>query len=121
MFALDSKKKNKSKSSLKWQYHEKFKEKYESYLKQNMNKNNLRLKGNYHYQNKSLNYYLSNKESEPIKNTNLTPLPQSKYLNQKTKEKNFKDYQEFLKIQKSVIEMRRIEYKTKLIKIKKMK
>ena len=118
MLPFDSKKKNKSKSSLKWQYHEKFKEKYESYLKQNMNKNNIRLKGNYHYQNKSLNYYLSNKESEPIKNTNLTPLPQSKYLNQKTKEKNFKDYQEFLKIQKSVIEMRRIEYKTKLIKKK---
>ena len=79
---------NKKKSGLKWKYHEKFKQRYETYLIQNMNKNNLRLKGNYHYENKPVNYYLDQKESEPIKNTNLTPLPQSKYLNQKTKEKN---------------------------------
>ena len=88
---------NKKKSGLKWKYHEKFKQRYETYLIQNMNKNNLRLKGNYHYENKPVNYYLDQKESEPIKNTNLTPLPQSKYLNQKTKEKNMKDYIEFSK------------------------
>ena len=52
-----------------------------------MNKNTLRLKGNYHYENKTVNYYLNHKELEPIKNTNLTPLPRSKYLNEKTKEK----------------------------------
>ena len=109
---------NKKKSGLKWKYHEKFKQRYETYLIQNMNKNNLRLKGNYHYENKPVNYYLDQKESEPIKNTNLTPLPQSKYLNQKTKEKNMKDYIEFSKIQKSVVEMRRIEYNIKLVKKK---
>ena len=109
---------NKKKSGLKWKYHEKFKQRYETYLIQNMNKNNLRLKGNYHYENKPVNYYLNQKESEPIKNTNLTPLPQSKYLNQKTKEKNMKDYIEFSKIQKSVVEMRRIEYNIKLVKKK---
>ena len=110
--------KNKNKIGLKWKYHEKFKQKYETYLFQNMNKNNLRLKGNYHYENKPVNYYLDNKESNPIKNTNLTPLPQSKYLNQKTKEKNLKDYIEFSNIQKNVVQMRRIEYNVKLVKKK---
>ena len=110
--------KNKNKIGLKWKYHEKFKQKYETYLFQNMNKNNLRLKGNYHYENKPVNYYLDNKESQPIKNTNLTPLPQSKYLNQKTKEKNLKDYIEFSNIQKNVVQMRRIEYNVKLVKKK---
>jgi len=110
--------KNKNKIGLKWKYHEKFKQKYETYLFQNMNKNNIRLKGNYHYENKPVNYYLDNKESQPIKNTNLTPLPQSKYLNQKTKEKNLKDYIEFSNIQKNVVQMRRIEYNVKLVKKK---
>ena len=116
--SLAKNKKNKNKTGLKWKYHEKFKQKYETYLFQNMNKNNLRLKGNYHYENKPVNYYLDNKESNPIKNTNLTPLPQSKYLNQKTKEKNLKDFIEFSNIQKNVVQMRRIEYNVKLVKKK---
>ena len=116
--SLTKNKKNKNKTGLKWKYHEKFKQKYETYLFQNMNKNNLRLKGNYHYENKPVNYYLDNKESNPIKNTNLTPLPQSKYLNQKTKEKNLKDFIEFSNIQKNVVQMRRIEYNVKLVKKK---
>ena len=111
-------KSNKNKTSLKWKYHEKFKQKYETYLLQNANKNNIRLKGNYHYENKSVNYYLEEKELKPIKNTNLTPLPQSKYLNQKTKEKNLEDYIEFSNIQKNVVQMRRIEYNIKLVKKK---
>ncbi len=116
--SLTKNKKNKNKTGLKWKYHEKFKQKYETYLFQNMNKNNLRLKGNYHYENKPVNYYLDNKESNPIKNTNLTPLPQSKYLNQKTKDKNLKDFIEFSNIQKNVVQMRRIEYNVKLVKKK---
>ena len=109
---------NKKKTGLKWQYHEKFKQKYETYLIQNMNKNNLRLKGNYHYENKPVNYYLDQKELEPIKNTNLTPLPQSKYLNEKTKEKNLDEYIAFSNIQKNVVQMRRFEYNVKLVKKK---
>jgi hypothetical protein len=116
--SLAKNKKNKNKTGLKWKYHEKFKQKYETYLFQNMNKNNLRLKGNYHYENKPVNYYLDNKESNPIKNTNLTPLPQSKYLNQKTKEKNLKYIIKFSNIQKNVVQMRRIEYNVKLVKKK---
>ena len=111
-------KKSKNKSGLKWQYHEKFKQKYETYLIQNRNKNNIRLKGNYHYENKPVNYYLDKKELEPIKNTNLTPLPQSKYLNEKTKEKNLEDYIEYSNIQKNVVQMRRFEYNVKLVKKK---
>ena len=99
---------NKKKSGLKWEYHEKFKLKYETYLLQNANKNNIRLKGNYHYENKPINFYLNQKEIEPIKNTNLTPLPQSKYLNQKMKEKNMEEYIEFSNIQKNVVQMRRL-------------
>ena len=109
---------NKKKTGLKWQYHEKFKQKYETYLIQNMNKNNLRLKGNYHYENKPVNYYLDQKELEPIKNSNLTPLPQSKYLNEKTKEKNLDEYIAFSNIQKNVVQMRRFEYNVKLVKKK---
>ena len=111
-------KKNRKKSSLKWEYHEKFKQKYEIYLQQNMNKNNIRLKGNYHYENKPVNYYLNQKEIEPIKNTNLTPLPQSKYINPKVREKNMKDYIEFTNMQKNVVQMRRFEYNIKLVKKK---
>ena len=111
-------KKNKKKSGLKWEYHEKFKLKYETYLLQNANKNNIRLKGNYHYENKPINFYLNQKEIEPIKNTNLTPLPQSKYLNQKMKEKNMEEYIEFSNIQKNVVQMRRFEYNIKLVKKK---
>lgn len=109
---------NKKKSGLKWEYHEKFKLKYETYLLQNANKNNIRLKGNYHYENKPINFYLNQKEIEPIKNTNLTPLPQSKYLNQKMKEKNMEEYIEFSNIQKNVVQMRRFEYNIKLVKKK---
>ena len=109
---------NKKKSGLKWEYHEKFKLKYETYLLQNANKNNIRLKGNYHYENKPINFYLNQKEIEPIKNTNLTPLPQSKYLNQKMKEKNMEEYIQFSNIQKNVVQMRRFEYNIKLVKKK---
>ena len=49
----------------------------------------------------------------------MTPLPQSKYLNNKIVEKNKDDYKKFANIQKSVIEMRRIEYNANLNKIKK--
>ena len=111
-------KRNNIKSGLKWKYHEKFKQKYETYLMQNINSNNLRLKGNYHYENKPIKYYLDKKELKSIKNTNLTPLPQSKYLNQKTKEKNLEEYKEFSNIQKNVIQMRRIEYNIKFPKKK---
>jgi len=111
-------KKNKKKSGLKWKYHEKFEQKYETYLIQNMNNNNLRLKGNYHYENKPIKYYLDKKELESINNSNLTPLPQSKYLNQKTKEKNLEEYKEFSNIQKNVVQMRRMEYNIKLAKKK---
>ena len=144
-------KRNNIKSGLKWKYHEIFKQKYETYLMQNINSNNLRLKGNYHYENKPIKYYLESKikklkimKNSPskmiskfpnieklspikgytfqkkiaIKNTNLTPLPQSKYLNQKTKEKNLEKYKEFSNIQKNVIQMRRIEYNIKLPKKK---
>lgn len=100
----------KKKKKYNWEYHEKLSQKYESYLFENINKNNLRLKGNYHYENKPLEYYLNQKESDSINNSNLTPLPQSKYLNNKTKEKNIEDYKKFSNIQKSVVEMRRIEY-----------
>ena len=55
-------KRNNIKSGLKWKYHEKFKQKYETYLMQNINSNNLRLKGNYHYENKHIKYYLDKKE-----------------------------------------------------------
>ena len=109
---------NKKKTGLKWEYHEKFKQKYENYLLQNANKNNIRLKGNYHYENKPVNYYLNQKEIEPIKNSNLTPIPQSKYLSQKTKEKNMEDYIEFSNMQKNVVQMRRFEYNIKLVKKK---
>ena len=101
---------NKKKKKYNWEYHEKLNQKYESYLFENIDKNNLRLKGNYHYENKPLEYYLNQKESDSINNSNLTPLPQSKYLNNKTKEKNIEDYKKFTNIQKSVVEMRRIEY-----------
>ena len=109
---------NKKKSGLKWEYHEKFKLKYETYLLQNANKNHIRLKGNYHYENKPVNYYLNQKEIEPIKNTNLTPLPQSKFIIHKTKEKNMEDYIEFSNMQKNVVQMRRFEYNIKLVKKK---
>ena len=109
---------NKKKSGLKWEYHEKFKQKYETYLLQNANKNNILLKGNYHYENKPVNYYLNQKEIEPIKNTNLTPLPQSKFIIHKTKEKNMEDYIEFSNMQKNVVQMRRFEYNIKLVKKK---
>ena len=98
------------KKKYNWEYHEKLNQKYESYLLENLDKNNLRLKGNYHYENKPVEYYLNQKESDSINNSNLTPLPQSKYLNNKTKEKNLEDYKKFTNIQKSVVEMRRIEY-----------
>ena len=110
---------NKKPKKYNWKYHEKLNQKYESYLLQNIDKNNLRLKGNYHYENKPLDYYLFKKEFEPINNSNLTPLPQSKYLNNKTKEKNIEDYKKFSNIQKSVVEMRRIEYNIKIMKNKK--
>ena len=57
----------KKKKTYNWEYHEKLSQKYESYLYENMDKNNLRLKGNYHYENKPLKFYLSQKEVEPIK------------------------------------------------------
>ena len=103
---------NKKKSKkYNWDYHEKLNQKYETYLFENKDKNDLRLKGNYHYENKPLDYYLSQKKLEPINNSNLTPLPQSKYLyNIKAKEKNIEDYKKYSNIQKSVVEMRRIEY-----------
>jgi len=101
---------NKEQKKYNWKYHEKLNQKYESYLIENIDRNNLRLKGNYHYENKPLNYYLQKKESHPINNSNLTPLPQSKYLNIKTKEKNIEDYKKYSNIQKSVVEMRRMEY-----------
>ena len=113
--------KNKEKK-YNWDYHEKLNKKYESYLFENKDKDNLRLKGNYHYENKPLDYYLSQKEEESINNSNLTPLPQSKYLyNLKAKEKNNEDYKKFSNIQKSVVEMRRIEYNAKNNKRKKVK
>ena len=113
--------KNKEKK-YNWDYHEKLNQKYESYLFENKDKDNLRLKGNYHYENKPLDYYLSQKEEESINNSNLTPLPQSKYLyNSKAKEKNIEDYKKFSNIQKSVIEMRRIEYNANNKKRKKVK
>ena len=65
-----------------------------------------------------MNYYLNQKEIEPIKNTNLTPLPQSKYINPKVREKNMKDYIEFTNMQKNVVQMRRFEYNIKLVKKK---
>lgn len=109
---------NKRKKKYNWEYHEKLNQKYELYLIENKDKNNLRLKGNYHYENKPLNYYLYKKDLEPINNSNLTPLPQSKYLNNKITEKNKDDYKKFANIQKSVVEMRRIEYNANLNKIK---
>ena len=111
--------KNKKKKKYNWEYHEKLNQKYETYLIENLDKNNLRLKGNYHYENKPVNYYLNQKEVEPINNSNLTPIPLSKYLNHKTKEKNFEDYKKYSNIQKSVVEMRRIEYDANLNKKKK--
>ena len=113
------KKKNSRNKKYNWEYHKKLNKKYESYLIQNIDKNSLRLKGNYHYENKPLNYYLYKKEFEPINNSNLTPLPQSKYLNNRTKDTNEDDYKKFSNIQKSVVEMRRIEYSVKLNKKKK--
>ena len=113
------KKENSRNKKYNWEYHKKLNKKYDSYLIQNIDKNSLRLKGNYHYENKPLNYYLYKKEFEPINNSNLTPLPQSKYLNNRTKEINNDDYKNFTNIQKSVVEMRRIEYTVKLIKKKK--
>ena len=113
------KKENSRNKKYNWEYHKKLNKKYESYLIQNKDKNNLRLKGNYHYENKPLNYYLYKKEFEPINNSNLTPLPQSKYLNNRTKDTNEDDYKKFSNIQKSVVEMRRIEYTVKLNKKKK--
>ncbi len=110
---------NKRKKKYNWEYHEKLNQKYELYLIENKDKNNLRLKGNYHYENKPLNYYLYKKDLEPINNSNLTPLPQSKYLNNKIVEKNKDDYKKFSNVQKSVKEMRRIEYNANLNKIKK--
>ena len=98
-----------------WKYHKKLTEKYDEYLNENKNKNNLRLKGNYHYKDKSLNYYLTNKNLLPIKNTNLTPVPQTKYLKDQ-KEKYKDEYYKYSNMQKSVIEMRRIEYKINLVK-----
>ena len=109
---------NKEQKKYNWKYHEKLNQKYESYLIENIDRNNLRLKGNYHYENKPLNYYLNKKESEPINNSNLTPLPLSKYLNIKTKDKNKDDYKKYSNIQKSVVEMRRIEYNIDLNKKK---
>ena len=111
--------KNKKKKKYNWEYHEKLNQKYETYLIENLDKNNLRLKGNYHYENKPVNYYLNKKEVEPINNSNLTPIPLSKYLNHKTKEQNFEDYKKYSNIQKSVVEMRRIEYNANLNKKKK--
>ena len=113
------KKENSRNKKYNFKYHKKLNKKYESYLIQNKDKNNLRLKGNYHYENKPLNYYLYKKEFEPINNSNLTPLPQSKYLNNRTKDTNEDDYKKFSNIQKSVVEMRRIEYTVKLYKKKK--
>ena len=113
------KKENSRNKKYNWEYHKKLNKKYESYLIQNKDKNSLRLKGNYHYENKPLNYYLYKKEFEPINNSNLTPLPQSKYLNNRTKDTNEDDYKKFSNIQKSVVEMRRIEYTVKLYKKKK--
>ena len=111
--------KNPKNKKYNWDYHEKLYKKYEHYLIENKDKNNLRLKGNYHYENKPLNYYLYKKDFEPINNSNLTPLPQSKFLNNKTIEKNKDDYKKFSNVQKSVKEMRRIEYNANLNKIKK--
>ena len=106
----ENSKNKKKKKKYNWEYHEKLSQKYESYLFENIDKNNLRLKGNYHYENKPIEYYLNQKESDSLNNSNLTPLPQSKYLNNKTKEKNIEDYKKYTNIQKSVVEMRRIEY-----------
>ena len=114
--------KKKHEKKYNWDYHQKLNLKYESYLVENKDKNNLRLKGNYHYENKPLDYYLSQKETEQINNSNLTPLPQSKYLyNTKVKEKNIEDFKKFSNIQKSVVEMRRIEYNANNNKRKKVK
>ena len=107
-------KKNKKKK-YNWKYHEKLSEKYDEYLNENKDKNNLRLKGNYHYKDKSLDYYLTNKHQHPIKNTNLTPIPQTKYLNSQ-KQKYTEEYNKYTNMQKSVIEMRKIEYNINLVK-----
>ena len=57
--------------------HNKLFDEYLNYLESNKNNKNLKLKGNYKYNNMPISYYLNN-PNFPITNKNLTPLPTSK-------------------------------------------
>ena len=85
--------------------HNKLFDEYLNYLESNKNNKNLKLKGNYKYNNMPISYYLNN-PNFPITNKNLTPLPTSK--------KNIKSDKKINKMQKNIISLRRMEYNHKL-------
>ena len=101
------------KTKFNWELHQKLQNKYNEYL--TYNQVNIKLKGNSNFNNRPISYYLKNNK-EPITNENLTPIPirEKKYLKKSEKIK------EYSNMQRSVVQMRRIEYNNK-IKEKKRK
>ena len=89
--------------------HNKLFDKYLNYLELNKNNKNLKLKGNYKYNNMPISYYLNN-PNFPITNNNLTPLP----INKKNNIKNNNIKKKNNNMQKNIISMRRMEYNYKL-------
>lgn len=96
-----------------WKLHEKLSKNYTNYLTKIKNKPDVRLFGNYNYYNRPVSYFLE-KPNNKITNTNLTPVPK-RSINYTKKENSTQEYQ---KIQKSVITMRRIEYNNKIKSIR---
>ena len=93
--------------------HNKLFDKYLNYLELNKNNKNIKLKGNYKYNNMPISYYLNN-PNFPITNNNLTPLPINKKNNNNIKNNNIKKNNN--NMQKNIISMRRMEYNYKLKK-----
>ena len=89
--------------------HNKLFDKYLNYLELNKNNKNIKLKGNYKYNNMPISYYLNN-PNFPITNNNLTPLP----INKKNNIKNNNIKKKNNNMQKNIISMRRMEYNYKL-------
>ena len=102
-------KNNNKTTKFNWELHQKLQKKYNEYLTDNQV--NIKLKGNSNFNNRPISYYLENNK-EPITNENLTPIPirEKKYLKKKERIK------EYSNMQRSVVQMRRIEYNNKLKK-----
>ena len=101
-----------NKTKFNWELHQKLQKNYIEYL--TYNQVNIKLKGNSNFNNRPISYYLENNK-EPITNENLTPIPirEKKYL------KKSERIKEYSNIQRSVVQMRRIEYNNKLKEKKK--